>query len=94
MAFEKGKSGNPKGRPKRTQKEKEAQEEIETLLKSTSVTCVKKLKQKIENDELSNRDFVNACRVILSQAYSSGLCDDMENGGTSNTIKVVLEKAE
>lgn len=58
MPFEKGKSGNPKGRPKQSEEEKSQKEQFKKLLRSSTVTALESIIQ-IANDRY-NKDRFNA----------------------------------
>lgn len=49
MPFEKGKSGNPKGRPRQTAEQKSQKEQFQRLLKSSTVDALQSIIQ-IAND--------------------------------------------
>ena len=69
MPFEKGKSGNPKGRPKQTIEQKREKEKFQELLQSATVDAVKSI-MAISNDK-HNMNRLNAWRDIIEKAYGS-----------------------
>lgn len=80
MPFEKGKSGNPKGRPKQTLEQKKEKEKFQELLQSATVDALKSIIA-ISNDKY-NKNRLNACKYIIDKAYGSDtafLVDDEDN---------------
>ncbi len=69
MPFEKGKSGNPKGRPKQTLEQKKEKEKFQELLQSATVDALKSIIA-ISNDRYS-KNRLNACKYIIDKAYGS-----------------------
>jgi hypothetical protein len=69
MPFEKGKSGNPKGRPKQTAEQKSQKEQFQRLLKSSTVEALQSIIQ-IASDRY-NKDRFNACKYIIDKAYGA-----------------------
>ena len=63
MSFEKGKSGNPKGRPKQSAEEKSQKEQFTALLRSSTVSALESIIH-IANDRFS-KDRFNACKYII-----------------------------
>lgn len=86
MPFEKGKSGNPKGRPRQTAEQKSQKEQFKQLLKSSTVDALQSILQ-IANDRY-NKDRFNACKYIIDKAFgvnTAFLLDGEEN------VPVVIE---
>lgn len=86
MPFEKGKSGNPKGRPRQTAEQKSQKEQFRQLLKSSTVDALQSILQ-IANDRY-NKDRFNACKYIIDKAFgvnTAFLLDGEEN------VPVVIE---
>lgn len=67
MPFEKGKSGNPAGRPRQTAEQKSQKEQFKQLLKSSTVDALQSIIQ-IANDRY-NKDRFNACKYIIDKAF-------------------------
>lgn len=80
MPFERGKSGNPKGRPRQTAEQKSQKEQFQRLLKASTVEALQSIIQ-IANDRY-NKDRFNACKYIIDKAYGANtafLLDGEEN---------------
>lgn len=69
MSFTKGKSGNPKGRPKMSAEEKSQKEQFKALLRSSTVSALESIIQ-IANDRYS-KDRFNACKFLVEKAYGA-----------------------
>ena len=79
--FEKGKSGNPKGRPKQTQEQKDALKMIRDL----APLAAEKLCEIIQNPDVKTTEQLRAIEIILDRAYGKGCA--------SETVDNVLEIA-
>lgn len=93
MPFEKGKSGNPKGRSKQSQQEKEDRECFQALLQASTVKALESIIA-IANDKY-NKNRLNACKYLIDKAYGSDtafLLDDEEQRPI--IIEVVTERSE
>lgn len=87
MPFEKGKSGNPHGRPRQTAEQKSQREQFQRLLKSSTVDALQSIIQ-IANDRY-NKDRFNACRYIIDKAYGANTAFLLD--GTEETTPIVIE---
>lgn len=89
MPFEKGKSGNVRGRPKQTAEQKAQREQFKKLLQSSTVSALENI-IKIANDKKS-KDCFNASKYIIDKAYGTQtafLLEDAEKD-TPLIVKVV-----
>ena len=80
MGFVKGTSGNPKGRPKMSDDEKEQREEFKNLLRSATVPALRSIIE-IANSKCS-KDRFNACKYIVDKAFGNNtvfLSEEVEN---------------
>lgn len=80
MGFKQGTSGNPKGRPKMNDDEKEQREEFKNLLRSATVPALRSIIE-IANSKCS-KDRFNACKYIVDKAFGNNtvfLSDEVEN---------------
>jgi hypothetical protein len=89
MPFEKGRSGNPKGRPKQTAEQKSQKEQFKKLLKSSTVEALQSIIQ-IASDRY-NKDRFNACKYIIDKAYGANTAFLLD--GTEETTPTVIKIA-
>ena len=87
MAFKKGVSGNPAGRPKQTQQQKDEREHFKRLLKSSTASALESIIA-ISQDRY-NKDRFNDCKFIIEKAYGANTAFLLD--GTEDTSPIVIE---
>lgn len=95
MAFEKGTSGNPKGRPKQSTEEKAQREQFKALLRSSTVSALENIIY-IANDRF-NKDRFKANTYLIDRAYGANaafLVDDVEREPLVIQIKSCRDDGE
>ncbi len=91
MPFKKGYSGNIKGRPRLTEKERVEKEKFKSLLKESTRLALESIIN-IASDR-RNKDCFNASRFIIEKAYGTGiLLFDEES--TEVTINIIRSDTE
>lgn len=88
MPFQKGVSGNAKGRPKQTQDQKREKEEFISLLREATIPALHGIIE-IASDKQS-KDRLRACQYLLDKAYgvnTSLLSDDASEPLTIHIVR-------
>ena len=71
MSWQKNQSGNPKGRKRLSEEEKQQKEYFLKMLKSSVPEALGVLLEIMNNKDALNRDRLSCARVILERAYGS-----------------------
>lgn len=82
MSWQKNQSGNPKGRKRLSEEEKQQREDFVKLLKSSVPETLDILLEIMRNENALNRDRISCARVILERAYGNEpllLSDEEDN---------------
>lgn len=87
MPFEKGRSGNPRGRAKMTAEQKAERNAFQSLLRSSTVTALQSIIQ-IANDKY-NKDRFKACAYLIDKAYGANTAFLLD--GTEEQVPVVIK---
>ena len=87
MPFEQGQSGNPKGRPKQTDKQKKEKERFTALLQGNTVSALESIIDIATSPK--GKDRFNACRYIIDKAYGSEPMLLINDDDRNITIRIV-----
>ena len=82
-SFKPGQSGNPSGRPKQTQEQKDALAMIRALAPDAAI----RLKEIIQDPNVKTADQLRAIEIILDRAYGKAYA----NEAVDNTLAVARE---
>lgn len=94
MPWQKNQSGNPKGRKRLTEKEKEQKEEFVKLLKSSVPEALKILLEIMHNENALSRDRIACARTILERAYGNEPLLVSEDEDNVVEIRIVREESK
>ena len=95
MPRQKNQSGNPKGRKKMTEEEKQKKEKFTQMLKASVPEALKILLEIMCNVNALNRDRISCARVILERAYgSTPLLLNAEKEDDFVEIRIIRERNE
>lgn len=87
MPFEKGRSGNPRGRTPMTVEQKKEREKFQSLLRSSTIAALTSIIQ-IANDRY-NKDRFKACAYLIDKAYGANTAFLLD--GTEEQVPVVIK---
>jgi hypothetical protein len=87
MPFQTGSSGNPKGRPKQTEEQKNQTKQFKEMLKQATVPALQGIIE-IASDKRS-KDRFNACKYIIDKAFGPNAELLVEDDLEPITIKLV-----
>lgn len=85
--FMPGKSGNPSGRPKQTQEQKDALRMIRDL----APLAAEKLREIIEDPKVKVSDQLRAIEIILDRAYGKGFANESVNASLDIARQILGE---
>lgn len=88
MSFQRGQSGNPKGRPRQSDEEKSQREEFKKLLRTATVPALRNIIE-IANSKCSKDRFA-ACRFIVEKAYGSNSVFLSEGAEDIEPVQIVI----
>lgn len=82
--FEKGKSGNPKGRPKQTQEQKDAL----AMIRSLAPEAVQRLKDILHDPKCKPDLLLKAIEIVLERTYGKGYANEIN---IEEPVKVIID---
>jgi len=92
MAFQKGKSGNEKGRPKQTEEQKVERNRFRNLLKAATIPALENIIA-IAFDEKS-KDRFSACKFLIEKAYGANFVFLSEGEANELSIQIIRHSDE
>ena len=81
--FQKGQSGNPKGRPKQTQEQKDAL----SMIKALAPEAAEKLREIMQSPDVRTADQLRAIEIILDRTYGKAYATE----AVESTLDVARE---
>lgn len=82
--FEKGKSGNPKGRPKQTQEEKDAL----AMIRSLAPEAAERLRDILHDPKVRADTLLRAIEIVLERTYGKAYANESTN---AEPVKVIID---
>lgn len=93
MPWQKEQSGNPKGRKRLSEEEKQNREEFNNLLKASTTEALEIILDIMRNTRALNRDRISCAKVILERAYGN-LPLLAETEDEDNVIEIRIVRAD
>lgn len=81
--FEKGKSGNPRGRPKQTQEQKDAL----AMIRDLAPEAAERLRDILHDPDTKTNDLLRAIEIVFDRAFGK----EIYTGGPNELLQSLLE---
>lgn len=82
--FEKGKSGNPRGRPKQTQEQKDAL----AMIRDLAPEAAERLREIIRDNNIRVEARLKAIEIILERTYGRAYANEVSN---AEPVRVIID---